>query len=122
MLPILNFYGNHNLDFASNSYDALKYHCISELRKLDIPDEILLMEYDTVSVQFIDKSALTSIENCSSLSFPDIPVILGFSMKKHIVAIGPMGMRVVFTPHHILLPSIICYRVDWYSSTNKGKV
>jgi hypothetical protein len=124
MLPILNFFGNHTLDFANTNYDDLKYYTISELRKLDTPGDLLLIEYDALNVQLKgkDKSIITSIDNWAPLAFPDIPDIPGFSMKNHIVAIGPMAMRIVFTTKHILLPSFICERVDWYSPVNKEKV
>ena len=33
-----------------------------------------------------------------------------------------MGMRIVFTPAYIILPSTICERVEWYSPHNKEQV
>jgi hypothetical protein len=123
MLPVLNFYGNHTLDFETSDHARLEYYAISELRKLPIPDEILLTERESVLSQFsgIDISAVTKIADWCPISFP------GFNdehkiLKKNVVSIGPMGMRIVFTPEHIILPSSICERVEWYSPNNKEKV
>ena len=33
-----------------------------------------------------------------------------------------MGMRIVFTPEHIILPCTIYERVEWYSPRNKEQV
>jgi len=123
VLPTLNFYANHALDFETTEHAALEYYAITELRKLPIPDDILLMEYDSLLLQFPDGdiSAITKIADWSPISFP------GFSDKrkltgKNIVALGPMAMRIVFTPEHLILPSTIYERVEWYSPNNKEKV
>jgi hypothetical protein len=123
MLPIINFYGNHNLDFLNKDIDSLEYYTISELRKIDIPDDILLMEYDSLREQFPgeDLSRLMNIGNWCPVSFHEIQGVRDFP-KIHIVSIGPMGMRMVFTPQHIVLPSIIYERVAWYSPLNKDIV
>jgi hypothetical protein len=123
VLPILNFFGNHALDFENNDYANLQYYAISELRKLPIPDDILLMEHDSLQAQFPggDISAITKIADWGSISFPGFPDERKFT-EKNIVSIGPLGMRVVFTPEYIILPTSICERVEWYSPHNKEKV
>jgi hypothetical protein len=123
VLPALNFYANHALDFETADPAALKYYAISELRKLPIPDDILLMEYDTLRLQFpgVDISHLTNIAEWCPVSFPGVTIDRKI-LEKHIVSIGPMGMRIVFTPEHIILPSTIYERVEWYSPNNKEKV
>jgi hypothetical protein len=108
MLPTLNFYANHSLDFESTDYESLKYYTISELRKLDIPNDILLMAYNTLQSQFPggEISAITKIADWCPISFPGSPDELKYT-GGNIVSIGPMGMRIVFTPKHIILPSTI---------------
>ena len=78
MLPILNFYANHTLDFEATDYADLEYYAISELRKLPIPDDILRMEYNSLLLQFPDGdiSAFTKIAEWCPISFP------GFSDKR----------------------------------------
>ena len=44
-LSPLNFYDNYNLNFYDNDINVLEYYAISELWKIAIPDEILLMEH-----------------------------------------------------------------------------
>jgi hypothetical protein len=99
MLPVLNFYANHTLDFETNDYEDLQYYAISELRKLAIPDVILLMEHNSLLLQFPDGdiSAFTKITEWCPVSFPG-------NSDKHkytgdnILSIGPLGMSIVFTP------------------------
>lgn len=123
MLPVLEFYANHTLDFKKNDIDKLEYHAITELRKIDIPKDILLMVLDSLRLQFgaADLSVFTGIANWSPLS---PPVIKGLPKipKINIVSIGPMGLRFVIRPQHIILPAIIYERADWYSPQNKEKV
>jgi hypothetical protein len=123
VLPTLNFYANHALDFETNDYAALEYYAISELRKLAIPDDILLMEYDSLLLQFPggDISPFTKIADWSPISFPGFPDKRKLT-GKHIVSIGPMAMRIVFTPEHLILPSTIYERIEWYSPHNKEQV
>jgi hypothetical protein len=123
MLPILHFYGNHTLPFETNSIDQLEYHVISELRKIDLPDDLLLLLFDAVREQVPgnDISVFTEIENWSPITFPDIPGVRNFP-KKNITAIGTMGMHIVFTPEHIILPPLFYERLGWYSPLHKEEV
>jgi hypothetical protein len=116
MLPILNFYSNHNLNFKNNNINTLEYYAISELRKIDIPNEILLMVYDDLRIQLpgIDISKIIKINNWQPISIPDIS-------KKYISTIGPMGLRVIFSSSYIYLPQILYERADWYSPLNREK-
>jgi hypothetical protein len=41
MLPILDFYGNLSFDFTNNKFDDLQYYVISELRTIEIPNDII---------------------------------------------------------------------------------
>jgi hypothetical protein len=52
MLPIMNFWGSHKIDFENYEHDYLEYFTISELRKIPIPDEIIRMENEAVQKQF----------------------------------------------------------------------
>jgi hypothetical protein len=72
MPPALNFYANHTLDFENNDYTELQYYAISELRKLAIPDDILLMERNSLLLQFPDGDlfAFTKIAEWCPISFP----------------------------------------------------
>jgi hypothetical protein len=81
------------------------------------------MERNSLLLQFPDGdiSAFTKIAEWCPISFP------AFSderkhPEKNIVSLGPLGMRIVFTPSHIILPSTIYERVDWYSPNNKEQV
>jgi hypothetical protein len=123
MSPALNFYANHTLDFENNNYKDLEFYAISELRKLVIPDDILLMEHNSLLSQFPDGdiSAFTKITEWCPISFPDLSGVRK-SPEKNIVSLGPLGMRIVFTPGHIILPSTIYGRIDWYSPNNKEQV
>jgi hypothetical protein len=123
MPSALNFYANHALDFENTDYADLQYYAITELRKLAIPDDILLMEHNSLLSQFPDGeiSAFTKISEWCPVSFP------GFSDRrkfpeKNIVSLGPLGMRIVFTPGHIILPSTIYDPIEWYSPNNKEQV
>jgi hypothetical protein len=123
MLPALYFFGNHNLDFEKNDIYELEYYAISELRKIPIPDEILYFVYISIIKQFqgMDLSKLTEIENWCPISFRKEPGERDFP-KEHVVSIGPMGLHLVITPHHIMLPAVVYERVDWYSPRNKDIV
>ena len=123
MLPVLEFYANHTLDFKKTDINELEYQVITELRKIEIPGEILVMVLDSLRLQFPggDLSMFADIDNWSPISFkemkgiPEIP-------KCHVVSIGPMGLRLVIRPEHIILPSIIYEPVDWYSPLSKDKI
>jgi hypothetical protein len=123
MLPTLNFYANHALDFETTDFAELQYYAVSELRKIDIPEDILLMAYNSVQSQFPgnDISTITKIADWSPISFPGSPDERKY-LEKRIVSIGPMGMRVVITPEHLILPSTIFEPVEWYSPNNKEQV
>ncbi|MDR0444080.1 MAG: hypothetical protein LBH44_11820 [Treponema sp.] len=123
MLPILEFYGNHALDFANNDIGSLEHYAISELRKFALPEEIRQIVHDKLSVQFPggELSKFESMENWSPVSFPTTPGVRDFP-KKNIVSLGPLGIRIVFTSEYIILPSLINERVDWYSPNYKDKV
>lgn len=119
----MNYWGSHAIDFENYNFEDLKYFTIYELRKIDIPEDILLMEYDSMKKQFsgYDTTRLTEIVEWSPVSFP------GFTDDKkykisNILSIGPMGMSIIFTPEYIILPSTIYVREDWYSPNNKDKV
>ena len=114
MLPTLNFYANHTLDFENTEHAALENYAITELRKLPIPDDIMLMEYDNLRLLFpiSDMSPFTKIDNWSYVSFSGLPVNRKIPYK-NIISIGPMGMRIVFTSAYIILPSTIYERVEW---------
>jgi len=121
-LSPLNFYGNHSLNFYDNDINALECYAISELRKIAIPDKILLMEYDALLLLLphADLSTVFDIENWRPLSY-NMPTVYKFP-KVNVVSIGPMAMRIVFTPNHIILPSSIYEPVEWYSPDNKENV
>jgi len=120
--PSLNYYGDHSLNFEDNDIDDLEYYAISELRKLAIPDEIIQMEYYALLLHFPggDLSKILKIKNWCPISFV-IPGACKFP-KVHAVLIGPLAMRMVFTPNHIILPSTIYEPAEWYSPNNKEKV
>jgi hypothetical protein len=61
---------------------------------------------------------LISIENWSPISFPEVQEVRHFP-KENIVSIGPMCLRLVITPHFIILPQVVYERIDWYSPFNK---
>jgi hypothetical protein len=117
MIPVLNFYANHTLDFEHNDIASMEYHTISELSKTPIPGEVLHIVYDSLLAQFpsADLSKFTGIETWAPLSAPGVP-------KIHIVLFGPMGIRFIVTPYHLILPSIIYDCVEWYSPDNKDEV
>ena len=123
MLPVLEFYANHTLDFETTDINKLEYQVITELRKIPIPDDIHVILLDTLRLQFPsgDLSVIASIENWSLFSPPEMIVNKKIS-KTHITAIGSTGIRLVIKPQYILLPSLIYERVDWYSPQNKEKV
>ena len=123
MLPVINFYGNHTLDFSNNDIKELEYYAISELRKITIPDEILLAEYDSLIKQFPgdDLSVFWKIVNWCPISSPKIPGARPFT-KINVVAVGPMGLYFAITPDYIKLPSVIHERIDWYSPLNRQLV
>jgi hypothetical protein len=81
------------------------------------------MEYDYLRLKFQGEalSKFANIENWYPVSFLGVPGICKIP-KIHIVSIGPMGMRLVITPDHIILPSTILGPADWYSPENKEKV
>jgi len=124
MLPTLNFFGNHALDFENSNMDDLKYRTISKLRKIPTPATIQQIVYTSLRSQFPgdNLSKFTDMENWSPVSFPGISSSLQKNIDEHIVAFGPLAMRIVFTAHHIILPSIIYQRIDWYSPTNREKI
>jgi hypothetical protein len=117
MMPVLDFYANHTLDFEHNDIASLEYQTISELGKITIPGEILHIVYDSLLAQFpdTDLSKLTGMETWAPLSAPGVP-------KTRVVLFGPMGIRFIATPHYLILPSIIYDRVEWYSPDNKDEV
>ena len=122
-IPVsLNFYGNHSLNFEDNDINDLEYYAITELRKIAIPDEILLMEYDALLLLLprIDLSGVIEIDNWRPVSY-NVPTAYNIP-KVNVVSIGPMAMRIVFTHNHIILPSSIYDPVEWYSPANKEKV
>jgi hypothetical protein len=128
MLPILNFYGNHGIDFAQYDYDFLNYHIINVLRQIPIPDDLLSIAHNSLKAQFPghDLSKFYDLDNWYPISFPSIPGARDLSgiisKHKHITAIGQFGISMTFTPSHIILPSYIHERIDWYSPPNKEKV
>ena len=124
MLPTLNFYGNHTLDFENSEINDLEKYAILELRKLPIPEAVLQIVYNSLEKQFQGAalSKLSDIEDWCPVSFPGNPDFYDKYPKKNILTFGPMGMRIVITPQHIILPSIIYERIDWYSPQNKEKV
>jgi len=123
MLPVLEFYANHTLDFENTDIHKLEYDAISELRTIEIPADILNMVLDSIRLQFPggDLSIFTAIENWCPLSPPNIKSLPEIA-KEHIVSLGPMGLRFVIRPDYIILPAIIYEPVDWYSPLNKEKV
>ena len=122
MLPVLEFYANHTLDFENTDINTLEYHAITELRKIPIPDDILIILLDSLRSQFPggDLSVFAGIENWSPMSMPEIKGKI--IQKTNIAAIGAMGMRLVIRPQYIILPPLIYERIDWYSPQNKEKV
>ena len=123
MLPTLNFYGNHTLDFENSEINDLEKYTILELRKLPIPEAVLQIVYNSLEKQFQGAalSKLSDIEDWCPVSFPGNPVD-DIIPKDRILTFGPMGMRIVITSYHIILPSILFEYVDWYSPLNKDKI
>jgi hypothetical protein len=120
--PALKFYGNHNLNFEDNDIDTVEYYAITELRKIPIPNEILLAVYDSLVRLFKhgNISKFTEIENWCPVSFP--PQGVRNFPKQNVVTFGPLGMHLVITPHHIKLPTVLYELADWYTPLNKETV
>ena len=123
MLPTLNFYGNHNIEFDKYEYDFIKYHVVNVMRQLEIPDALFLLAHELLLKKLpgMNLSKFYDIDKWSPLSFPSIPGVRDFP-NENLSLIGPMGMSIIFTPEHIILPSYIHERIDWYSPLNKEKV
>jgi hypothetical protein len=121
--PTLTFYGNHSIDFENDNLVELKYHIISELRKIPIPDEIYLAAYDSLIKQFgnQDLSTFWEFDTWYPVSFTIQPH-LDDAMKKNILFIGPMALNIVFTPHHIMLPAVVYEPLAWYCPQNRELV
>ena len=122
-MPVLNFFGNHTLDFKNSDFDELQNYVISQLGNIDIPKDILLMELDSLRLHFsgADLSKFVDIENWCPFSFPD-PIGEHNLPHRNIALIGKMGMNLVFTPKHIRLPGGNYQPLEWYSPHNKEKV
>jgi len=112
----IEFYGNHDIDFADKDFETLVNMTIPKLRKIPIPDELYIIENERARLSF------------PGLVFGEMyyldtwyPVNKDF-FDKRVVVFGPMAMRIIFTPHYIRLPSIIFEPVDWYSAENKKDV
>ena len=122
-MSILNFYANHTLDFVKYSFDELQNKVISQLNSIAIPDDIIIMGLDTLKLQFPreDLTKFYSIKNWCPFSFSDT-ISEQAIPNSNIALIGQMGMSIVFTPKHILLPTVIDESADWYSPNNKDKV
>ena len=118
----LNFFGNHSFNFEEKDIKDLEYFAISELQKIAIPDEIISMGHDALILLFPfgDLSKAFKIDNWYPISIND-PEVRKFP-KVNVVTFGPMAMRIVFTPNHIILPSSLYKAVEWYSPENKEKV
>jgi len=117
-MPLLNFYANHSLDFKN-----FQNNVIARLSIINIPDDIYLMAFDLLRLQFPGED-LSKFYNIKSWC---PPFILGSSddrdlSYKNIVLIGSMGMSLIITPKHIRLPSGNYTPVDWYSPHNRGIV
>ena len=123
MLPLLNFYGNHDIDFVKNDSDFLKFNIVSLMRQIPIHDVILQMAHASLLSQFPgqDLSKFYSIGEWSPIAFPAIASIRNFHTR-NISLIGPLAMNILFTPNHIFFPSFIRGRTDWYSPLNREKV
>jgi hypothetical protein len=121
--PILQFYGNHSIDFGYDDINTHENYAISALRQIPIPDEILLAEYDALMkyMRGCDISKLVEIDNWVPVKFPPRPGVMSFQ-KENIVTFGPMGMHLVITPQHIKLPGILYEKAEWYSPLNKETV
>jgi len=117
------FFGNHNINFEDNDIEAVENYVIKELNKIPIPDVLYsILEDNLISKYLGDKlTKLLSIDKWFPIPFHQIPSIQGF-LKDRIVAIGPMCMHMVITPHHIKLPEIIYNKIIWYSPGNREKI
>ena len=121
-MSYLAFYANHSLDFKNSVFDKLENNVITRLSKINIPDDILLDKLESLRKQFPDEdlSKFYEIKDWCTFSFPDD--IRGHDIdipRKNVALIGQMGLHIVFTPNHILLPSGIEESADWYSPNNK---
>jgi hypothetical protein len=117
----LQFYGNHSLDYENNDIDSIKYYAIIELRKISIPDKIYLAAHDSLIKQFgsdQDLSKFWAFDTWYPVSFPFMPHIAN-AIKNNILIFGPMGLNILFTPHHIILPTVVDEPLAWYCPQNK---
>jgi len=121
MLPNLNFYGNHSIGFDNKEIETVRYDIITSLRKIPVPDEIILLLYDSLSERFNEKD-LSFFFDLNDwrlvMPFPDKESRLGAATRNHIAVIGVLGMPVWFNPHYIILPPLMTNRENWYSPRN----
>jgi len=121
MLRILAFYANHKLDCTESTINLLTRDVLSKMNQLPIPDEALATAHTSLvsSSPNSDLSRILEIKRWCLLRFPGSnPEVC----EDRIVSIGPLAMRLVITPDHIMLPSILYYEADWYSPKNKDVV
>jgi hypothetical protein len=115
----LEFYGNHAIDFANNDYETLVNMTIPKLQEIPIPDEIYIIENEEFRLRFpgqpFGDMFLTDTWNHFN------PINMPY-FDKRVVTFGPMGMRIIFTPHYIRLPSVLYEPLEWYSAENKKEV
>jgi len=115
----LEFYGNHNIDFANNDFKTLVNLTIPKLREIPIPDEIYIILNEAFRLMFPGQPFGEMFLLDTWVLFD--PINMPY-FDKRVVTFGPMGMRIIFTPHYIRLPSILYEPVEWYSANYKKDV
>jgi len=115
----LEFYGNHTIDFANNGFETLVNLTIPKLREIPIPDEIYIILNEAFRLMFPGQPFSEMFLLDSWVLFD--PINMPY-FDKRVVTFGPMGMRVIFTPHYIRLPSILYESEQWYSADYKKEV
>ena len=120
----LNFYSNHNIDFKRHSLLDIRFHGISALRKIPFPDSLVTVTVESYPNVF---STHTSVESTLGQEWGpvDVPGVTPHNVRNlnpRIIAFGPMVMRIILVPNHIILPSILYDREGFYSPQNKMKV
>jgi hypothetical protein len=112
----LNFYGNHDIDFADNDFETLVYMTIPKLREIPIPDEMYIIEAEKTRL-------LLQGRPVSDIFYPDTWNPINQQLPdKRVVTFGPMAMRIIFTPHYIQLPDVLYEPEEWYSTENKKDI
>ena len=115
----VEFYGNHNIDFANNDFETLVNMTIPKLQEITIPDELYIIENEKARLRFPGRAfgAMFYIDTWLLFRHSDLPLL-----DIRVVPFGPMAMRVIFTPHYIRLPEVLYEPDEWYSAENKKDI